>query len=434
MRAAARALFVVVCLVGMRPDMPSAQEPVAGTDPAPAPAPAPAPDPAPKPPPVTYSVDVDAAIVPTERAARVSIHIRQGAEHVQRLRFRIDPSRHSDFKGDGEVELAEGFVYWHPPAQGGSLHYRFGIDHLRNERSYDARCTSTWAIFRGDDLVPPSRTEATPGAESRTRLRLRLPNRWAAATPYPQTAQGYYRIDHPMRLFDRPTGWFVVGRIGIVTERIGETHVTIAGPAGQKQRRGDLLAMLQWTLPTLHQLLGPGALPRLLVIGAGDPMWRGGLSGPASLFLHADRPLIVEDGTSPLLHELVHAALRIRAGSDGDWIVEGLAELYSLELLRRSGTISENRYEQILERIARRRGGALARPNISAATVAHAATVLRSLDREIRAATEDERSLDDVVVELRGSRKSVTTESFRKVVEAVAGRSFEGFFRRHVTR
>ncbi len=435
MRSALRIALVALCLVGVRPHAPAAQETsTAPTQANPAPEPAPAPPPEPPAEPVTYSFEIDAAIVPTERAARVSLHVRSGAKHVQRIRFRIDPNRHSDFKGDGEVEVTDTFAYWRPPSQGGSLHYRFGIDHLRDARSYDARCTSSWAIFRGDDLVPPARTETTPGAQSRTRLRLRLPNGWSAATPYPQAGQGRYRIEHPARLFDRPTGWILVGRIGTVREQIGETHVTIAGPARQKLRRGDLLAMLQWTLPSLHEILGPGALPRLLVVGAGDPMWRGGLSGPASLYLHADRPLILEDGTSPILHEVVHASLRMRAGSDGDWVVEGLAELYSVELLRRSGTISEDRYQQILERMAQRGRGSLTQERISGSTVARAATLLRLLDREIRTATGDERSLDDVLVELRGRNSAVTTASFRELVESVTGRQFDAFFRRHVGR
>ena len=40
----------------------------------------------------------------------------------------------------------------------------------------------------------------------------------------------------------------------------------------------------------------------------------------------------------PLLHEVMHAMLGIHATSGDDWIVEGLAEFYSLELLRLSGT------------------------------------------------------------------------------------------------
>jgi hypothetical protein len=63
-------------------------------------------------------------------------------------------------------------------------------------------------------------------------------------------------------------------------------------------------------------------------------MWRGGLPGPASLYLHADRPLISGNSTSTLLHELVHVAQSYRAAKDEDWIVEGIAEYDTLERLR----------------------------------------------------------------------------------------------------
>ena len=59
-------------------------------------------------------------------------------------------------------------------------------------------------------------------------------------------------------------------------------------------------------------------------------MWRGGLSAPQSLFVHSDRPLISENATSTLLHEVMHLALGIRAAEQFDWIVEGLASYFAL--------------------------------------------------------------------------------------------------------
>ena len=46
----------------------------------------------------------------------------------------------------------------------------------------------------------------------------------------------------------------------------------------------------------------------------------------------------------------MHAVLRIAPGAGGDWIVEGLAELYSLELLR----ALEDAVEEALRARARR--------------------------------------------------------------------------------
>ena len=70
-------------------------------------------------------------------------------------------------------------------------------------------------------------------------------------------------------------------------------------------------------------------------------MWRGALSAPQSLYVHAERPLLSGNATSTLLHEIVHIGLGLADERGADWIVEGLAEYYSLEVLRRSGTISE---------------------------------------------------------------------------------------------
>ena len=61
-----------------------------------------------------------------------------------------------------------------------------------------------------------------------------------------------------------------------------------------------------------------------------------------------------------MLHELFHAVTGVRAGPGGDWVVEGLAELYSLELLVRSKTISKARYRKALAGLAARGAGVAA--------------------------------------------------------------------------
>jgi hypothetical protein len=380
-----------------------------------------------------YALLYDVTIVPTERTANVAIHLTNAPGRVAWLRFRVDAA-HFDFRGDGELTHTENEVTWRPPPSEAVLRYKFRIDHLRDERSYDARCTERWAIFRGDNLVPPVRVRAEVGASSRARLRLRLPEGWSAVTPYAPGTGGTSRIDHPERRFDRPTGWFVLGDIAALHEDVAGTHLVIAGPAGHHVRRHDLLAMMRWHLPSLNQLLG-APLERFLIVSAGDPMWRGGLSASSSVFLHADRPLISEDGTSPLLHELMHAALRIRSRHGADWIVEGLAELYSLELLRRAGTFDEERYQHSLDRLASRGGSVPERGSSSTgATSARAATVLHALDLEIRERTGQSKSLDHVVRALAGQRASLTTEDFRALAEKVTGLDLERFFRKQLRR
>jgi hypothetical protein len=380
-----------------------------------------------------YTVLYDVTIVPTERTAHVAIRVSNNPRRLLELHLRVD-EEHFDFRGDGEIVRADRLLTWRPPTSEAVLRYKFRIDHLRDERSYDARCTERWAIFRGDDLVPPARVRSEDGATSRSRLRLRLPEGWSAVTPYPPGTGGTSRITHPERRFDRPTGWFILGEIAALHEDIAGTHVVVAGPKGHQVRRHDLLAMMRWHLPALNQLLGE-PLERFLIVSAGDPMWRGGLSASSSVFLHANRPLISEDGTSPLLHELMHAALRIQSRHGADWIVEGLAELYSLELLKRAGTFDEARYQRALDRLARR-GGSVPETGAhsSGSTSARAATVLHLLDREIRQRSGEAKRLDHVVRALAGSRASITTDDFRALAEKVTGLDLGPFFRRHLRR
>ena len=380
-----------------------------------------------------YDFTVTARIVPTERAAHVTLEIGRGAKNVKSLRFRIDPKRHLLFRGDGSVVTEGAHVIWTPPPAGGKLTYIFRIDHLRDARRYDARCAKTWTIFRGEDLVPQARMRAEVGARSRTRLRLQLPEGWSVATPYVKLRGGDYRVDHPRRRFARPTGWMIAGDLGAIREEVAGVEVSIAGPRGAGVHRQDVLALLRWTLPSLREAFT--SLPdRLLIVSAGDPMWHGGLSGPGSLFLHAHRPLITEDGTSPILHEVVHTALRLHPGSDGDWAIEGLAEYYSLEILGRSGTVSHERLQHAYEKLAKRGAEAahLRSKTVSGAGTARAVTVLRALDQRIRDATDQTRGLDDVSRLLVREGGTVTTARMQALAEQVSGQNLSAFFKTEV--
>ncbi len=379
-----------------------------------------------------YLVTFEARVVPSERLAHASIRVGAGALAIRFFEFQIDPKRHVDFRGDGKIVVNGAVVRWVPPARGGAIRYTFRLDNLRTSSAYDARCAEDWALFRGDDLFPPTRARASIGAVSRSTLRLRVPEGWKIAVPYARLTDGSYQVDNPVRNFDRPVGWFALGRIGVLREHIAGSRVAVAGPVGQGVRRHDILALLRWTLPKLKAVLGE--LPdRILIVSAGDPMWRGGLSGPNSVFLHADRPLITPDVTSPILHELFHAVTRARAGADGDWVVEGLAEYYSLELLVRSRGVSKRRHERALDAIERKgRNAPLAGKRSSGPATARAVTVLRALDAHIRDETSDRMNLDAVVAVLARQLAPVTTAGFQITAEKVTGLDLDSFFRSNV--
>ncbi len=370
-----------------------------------------------------YEVRYKAEVQAGKEWVNMSLKLSQPRDIVRELRFRLDDDRYRDFEGSGLIETNGRYVRWTPAETGGELNWQVNLNSRRTNGAYDGMLTSDWAIFRGDDLVPPVFTRSLKGGRASARLKFDLPAGWSSITPYERTDRGEYVVTHEDRNFDRPTGWMAVGDLGVRWATIADTQVAVAGPVGQGLRRQDILAFLRWTVPTLKDIF-TSTPDRLLVVGAGDPMWRGGLSGPASLYIHADRPLISENGTSTLLHELVHVATGVRAKPGADWIVEGLAEYYALEILVRSGTTSPRRHRLSVEDVAEwgKSADDLFVSEASAEVTARAVVILRAVDEEIRSASGGAHSLDDLAREIV-AEGSVSYESFREHANRLAGRT-----------
>lgn len=384
---------------------------------------------------LAYSLDYTATLVPSEGIARVRIQLRQPRNLLRSARFRIDPKRYRDFAGDGEVKVESGRVTWLPPKTGGSLSYSVSLQEQKKSGSYDSMIQSRWALFRGDDLVPAASVRTVKGAYSRSRLRLSGPTGWSFLTAYPKDEKGWFEVVWPDRGFDRPVGWMIAGKLTVKWTDVQGVRLAIAGPLGQGVRSMDLLAFLRWTLPSLLQIF-PNFPERILIVSAGDPMFRGGLSAPNSLFLHADRPLISGNGTSTLLHELMHIAQGYSAEGGDDWIVEGIAEYYTLEILHRSGTLSGSRYEKGLEKLEAWGEDIkdMESERSSGARTARAVGIMQNLDAELRGASKDVYSLDDVARRLSVDSKPVTLARLRQVCEDLIGKPVESLADKRVKR
>lgn len=374
-----------------------------------------------------YTTRFHAEFVPQRNTAVASVDIRQSRDFVRSLRFSAPPSRYTVLGADGELDRhSDGFT-WRPPAQGGVLRYEFRIDHRHNggkDTGFDARMTDDWAILRADQLFPPATVRAMKDAVSQSSMTLSVPSDWAAETRYGGVDNQAVRIDNPERRFARPTGWMAVGRIGTRHQLIAGRRVTVAAPLGSAYRRLDAIAMINWNLPFLLEVF-PQFPKRLLIVGAGDPMWRGGLSGSGSLYLHADRPLISENGTSSLIHELVHVGSRFIAGEGDDWIVEGIAEYFSLEIMRRSGTLTQRRFESSLAKLdswsASSSGELLRGSRSTGATTARSALLMHALDLEVQRASDGDSRLDHVLAQLQSHRSRITAAALREAAAAVIG-------------
>ncbi len=357
---------------------------------------------------------------PATRYVDVTLDLRQSQALLRRVSTEPD-ARISAIQADGDLEKHDGQIHWRPPVDGGTMSWRVQVDHRRNGDGFDAWLGPEWGLFRAEDIIPRAATRTLRGAHSDTRLVFVLPAGWSVVTEY-YGSDGRFRVANPLRRFDQPNGWILVGKIGVRRETIAGTRVAVAAPVGAGVRRMDTLALLNWTLPELARLL-PEPPPRLTVVSAGEPMWRGGLSAPQSLFVHAERPLISENATSTLLHEIMHLSLGIKAEPNFDWIIEGLAEYYSLELLARSGTISQTRYAGATAGLAEwaKSASTLCGGSSTGATSALAVTVFRALDAELREVTGGDVSLDDVVRRLWRAESAVNIASLAQAVEQLSG-------------
>ncbi|MGL6290327.1 MAG: hypothetical protein ACRC2H_06545, partial [Silanimonas sp.] len=349
-----------------------------------------------------YDIDYRVAFVPAQGVADVAMTHTPGSGRATRVEARFNPARYTQVRAEGGTLTRAGDRWtWVPDARRAStLRWRYKVDNERRGGGFDARMTRDWAIVRGDDLVPAMAVRTTVGSDSSARLFFVLPNGWTNVdTPFVHTRdrKGFVVVNAERR-FDRPVGWMIAGSVGTRRELIDGMEVSIAGPVGDPVRRNDALAFLNLVAPEMRQAFGD--LPsKILIVSAGDPMWRGGLSGPRSLYLHADRPLISENGTSTLVHELVHLVTRIRGAEGDDWIAEGSAEFYSITLLNRAGLLSDVRRDRAFEwmRNHGRNVRTLTGVRSWGPQTARAVGLFRELDAEIRRATRDEKSLDDVM-------------------------------------
>jgi len=372
-------------------------------------------------------LDYHVRLLPQSDQAEVRLTLAKG-EAVRSLDFDLgDGSHYSDFKADGQWQLTPGKRargLWRPTGDKASLTYRVSVSHGRKSGSFDTRMTPSWALLRGDDLVPPAKLDQQDGVELVSRLQFELPNGWKSVeTAWPRIGKNTFRIDNPSRLFDRPTGWMLAGHLGSRRTRLGETEVTVASPQGQGMRRMDVLTLLTFVWPQV-QAVYPRHPKKLLIVGANDPMWRGSLGAHESIYLNTRLPLVSESGSSALVRELAQVFGRINDEQRSDWISEGFAEYYAIELVRRAGGMSDERYQALQAKLTRdsQKVTTLRGEQISPAQLSKAVIVLQELDREIRLKTRNKRSLDDV---LRGAMHlgTVDTKEFVQLAESVLGES-----------
>ncbi len=370
---------------------------------------------------LAYKVDYLASLQPDQTGFWVTVEVDKG-ELLGRVLFNNAKKRFTHVKANGKLIERDDQVEWQLPKGKAKLQYFTLITHEKDKGKFDAYYGNEWAIFRGDDLVPAFHTYEKEGAYSQASIKFSLPSNWTVKSPWKNQGRYDFVIDNPERRFDRPIGWFIVGKIGTRHANVSGTSITVASPKESGMQRMEVLTFFSFIWPEVKKTFG--LVPeKLLILGAPDPMWRGGLSAPNSLYLHVDRPLVSENGTSPLFHEITHMITRIRGKvtdkHNDDWIAEGLAEYYSFELLHKAGGISKNRKKKILKKLADwgKDVKHLRQSKSTGPVTARAVVLFAELDQEIQQKSRNKYDLGDVTKVLMKKRE-VSFEDLHQAVDS----------------
>ncbi len=374
---------------------------------------------------VRYELTLEAGEAAAE--ARIVVTQRQGALTMLTLAADLIDAP----EGSGSVQVRGDRYVWQVPATGGTLWYRARLNQSRSSGrlpGHNSWVGDTWAVFRADHAFPIRSTDRAPGSTLAGELRIQTPGGWSLVTPYRRTTAGRLPVRNPGNRLARPMGWIAAGDLVTRRETIEGIAYAVTAPRGHRIQRVPLLSLLRWTLPRLLVDLGgvdPGGVQYIPVVMAPDPMWLGALSAPNSIFIHGARPLISENATSTLVHEMVHVLLAdLKTPDDQDWIDEGLAEYLSLRALRDSGTISRARFDGAI-RGFRRRGETvtdLRTAYASGAVTARAVAIFHDLDAELLEATRGREDLGSLVRNLRRAGTGSDLTALRTAAERLAGR------------
>lgn len=371
--------------------------------------------------PPTFHAQFSLEVVAGAERGLGTLTIKQTGQAIKNMRFNMPAARYRLLEADGISRNEGGIVYWEPPLGEGSLRYEVVLKQPRG-KGYDGLVTPDWAIFRGDDVFPPARVVFEDDVSSSSGLTLDLPDGWKGVTPYAHDDVGGWQVHSPGRKFQRPTGWIMAGKLGIKRDNIADIRLMVAAPTGARAQRVSMLALLRWNLPWMssHTPVSP---QRLLIVSGPDPLWRGGLSALNSLYVHADLPLISEDGSSPLLHEIAHVLFPVNAASNEDWIDEGLPEYLSLRALKETGSLSSARYNSAISHF-RERGrrvsslyGSTSRGDVTARAVA----LFHDLNIELEDASGGKKDMLDLTLLMMEYSEALTLDTIRRLATDLLG-------------
>lgn len=341
--------------------------------------------------------------------------------------------------------------------------FSFEVDSDEEAFAYDMRVTEPafrpgeylayagpdFALFKAESLQLTFRYsyyDAVPFVNETT-VRFDLPAGWRSAAPWERIGADAYRLaDDSVQ----PRGYVVAGRI------LHEESRAVGGKTLQYVRLGEpgayedgMWSYIEKATPYYGAVYGDGVGDRVLLVNAPDPMFRGGLGGTDSFFVHERVDL------RTVAHEYAHvyqlfATIETPPGSSL-WLHEGDAEYHSALSLAAAGVWTPSEVDLFLDEAQRdRRDAALAAARLPDAGYGNdlerfayrkGSVVLRALDETLRRDTDGEVGLPHVLQRLNARHAPdarsaddarVTNDDVRRAAEDVAQLDLSAFFERFV--
>lgn len=207
--------------------------------------------------PPSYTLKYQWEFEPEAERANVRILIDKG-ELLRQYRFRNSDQRYAYVKGNGNITLTDDEVIWDLPEGEAWLSFQAKVTHQKDPGEFDALMTKDWAVFRGDDIVPAGPTTEVPGAYANATLDIILPPGWTSVeSGWPRIKGNSFRINNPDRLFDRPTGWFIAGKLGTRRAKVGKTGIAVSAPQKSGVKRMEIMTFMNFVWPEIQKRLIP---------------------------------------------------------------------------------------------------------------------------------------------------------------------------------
>lgn len=326
--------------------------------------------------------------------------------------------------------------------------FGFEVDVRRpafREGEYLSWAGDEFALFKAESLSLAFTYRYYEGDpfEWRSRVVLEPPAGWGALGPWEQDAEGAYVLPAGEVL---PRGYIVMGPFEEPepVEAGGKSvrYVRLGEPAAYEAQLYDYIDR---ATPYYEAVYGPGTGRSLVVVNAPDPMFRGGLGGANSFFVHESVDL------RTVAHEYAHVFQQFgtveQAGRAAIWLNEGDADLHgALSLLAAERWSPDDVRRAFREAEADERDLGLRDARLVDATYGTSLerfayhkglVVLRALDEEIARATSGAAGLSDLLRALNaaheaGEGDAVTNDELILTASSVAGVDLAPFFERHV--